>query len=68
MYELICLHFQIFRISLRNLNKEDLLKSGILFFIFSIVIAGGTVFACEGFTFLQQLPAMSEILTDGLIP
>ncbi len=67
MYELLKLHFYLFRNFLRNVKKEDIVRFCILFTIFFLLISFGGFLSAKGFSFVQKLPALGEILNNGLI-
>ncbi len=67
MNGMVRLRARIARNYFRNLRKEDWIRFAILFGIFGTFIAGGVVLVEEGFAFVLKLPAMGEILSNGLV-
>ncbi len=67
MMMLLRLRAHMLRNYFRNLRKEDIFRFAILFGLFGLFIAGGMALVAKGFWFVLKLPAMGEILSNGLV-
>ncbi len=67
MASLLFLRYCILRNFLRHLTRQDYVRFAILGGLFGLVIAAGAMFATYGFSFILDLPAMGEVVTESLV-